>query len=211
MAFHVTVNNVPVPAVAINNVTYVEVIPSEQALGINFSITPWDKTDWGTPFEDVKGVIIDGNLYTPWYTLAQNIHAEHIPGGWNFDTVDNVITATPVLLQYDAVWFWANNGTIPFQLDTGAFEPYLNADTAAKLNVVNLGPAPSVGGVGGLVSDAYLGVIPYLTIGHQTFTNIPCVVSPSWNQTSLFGYRFFFDNKFSLYIDRNNFTLDIIK
>jgi len=212
MTFMATVNNVPVPTAIIHNVTYVEVAPSEKLLGINYALD--GGTMWGTPFEEVHGTMIGGNLYAPWYQLAQNIRAKHIPNGWEFDTVDNVLTAAPFILNNYGIYFWSDVGLpteTTWQLDTGAFEPLIGSQTATLMNLPNLGPADGVGGVGGLVSNAYFTAIPQLTIGGHVFTNVQAIVDPTWTLPNLFGYRFFEDNGYSLYVDKRNFTFNIIK
>lgn len=209
--FAVTVNNVPVQAYAVyaNHqwTTYVDAQTAMSLLGINVVLTG---NEVSAPFENVQGTVIDGIVCVPWNEIAVGVHAAHIPSGWNFYTVPGVIADTPMLLLGDAIYFGAKDGSAygNFQLDTGAYEPLINPETAALWDLPNLSPAP-IYGVGGAVSNAYNSMIPSLTIGNSTFINIPCVVDPAWQRPSLFGYKFFVDNQYGLYVDPNNFTIDI--
>lgn len=208
--FACTINNIPIPSVPIHNVTYVEAKAVAKAIGVNGVVSD---SYFGTPFEDVKGTFVDGDLYIPWYAIARNVKAHHIRNGWDFDVFDNVIAATPFSLTYAyQILFGVNSpgGMVPFQLDTGAFETYLQPSAASELHVVPDGKTYEVGGIGG-TETAWEGTIPQLAWGIQTFYNVPCVVSADWTGPNLFGWRMFQDNGYSLIIDRSNFTLDIAK
>jgi hypothetical protein len=83
----------------------------------------------------------------------------------------------------------------PFILDTGAFEMLLTSGVAAALHLPNLGPI-EIGGVGGAAA-AYRSRVT-VALGTHTFPDTPCVVDPSFPGPSLFGLRFFIDNRLAL-------------
>ncbi|MCF8565162.1 retroviral-like aspartic protease family protein [Alicyclobacillus tolerans] len=113
-------------------------------------------------------------------------------------------------IQNDAFYFTLNvNGTdVPGMImDTGAFELTFNGNVANQLGLPNLG-AIQIGGVGGSAS-AYQSVCN-LNIGGQTYSNVPCIVDPSFSGAGLFGLRFFVDNQLALALDTVNQVLLIL-
>ncbi|WEG11020.1 retropepsin-like aspartic protease [Pullulanibacillus sp. KACC 23026] len=91
-------------------------------------------------------------------------------------------------------------------LDTGAFELTFNEQVASALRLPNLG-AIQIGGVGGTV-QAYQSVCT-IQIGNETYSNVPCIVDPEFQEPGLFGLRFFVDNQLSLELNPNLETLTI--
>lgn len=69
-------------------------------------------------------------------------------------------------------------------LDTGAFELTFNGDVANALGLPNLG-AIQIGGVGG-TAEAYQSVCS-LQIGGQTYSDVPCIVDPNFQDAGLTG------------------------
>lgn len=113
-------------------------------------------------------------------------------------------------IQNDAFYFTLNvNGTdVPGMImDTGAFELTFNENVANQLGLPNLGTI-QIGGVGGSAS-AYQSVCN-LNIGGQTYSNVPCIVDPSFSGAGLFGLRFFADNQLALALDTVNQVLLIL-
>ena len=113
-------------------------------------------------------------------------------------------------IQNDAFYFTLNvNGTdVPGMImDTGAFELTFNGNVANQLGLPNLGTI-QIGGVGGSAS-AYQSVCN-LNIGGQTYSNVPCIVDPSFSGAGLFGLRFFVDNQLALALDTVNQVLLIL-
>lgn len=107
----------------------------------------------------------------------------------------------PGAIQNDAFLFTltVNGAEVPnLILDTGAFELTFNGDVANALGLPNLGDI-QIGGVGGTAA-AYQSVCD-ITIGDQTFSNVPCIVDPNFTDAGLFGLRFFIDNQLSLALD----------
>jgi predicted aspartyl protease len=120
------------------------------------------------------------------------------------------LAVIPGTIQNDAFYFTLNvNGTaVPNMImDTGAFELTFNANVANALGLPNLG-AIQIGGVGGSAS-AYQSVCN-LNIGGQTYSNVPCIVDPSFTDAGLFGLRFFVDNQLALLLDTVNQQLLIL-
>lgn len=110
----------------------------------------------------------------------------------------------------DAFYFTLNvNGTdVPGMImDTGAFELTFNSQVANALGLPNLGSI-QIGGVGGAAS-AYQSVCD-LNIDGQTYSNVPCIVDPSFSSAGLFGLRFFIDNQLALALDTVNQVLLIL-
>ncbi|QSO46343.1 retropepsin-like aspartic protease [Alicyclobacillus mengziensis] len=120
------------------------------------------------------------------------------------------LAVIPGSIQNDAFYFTLSvNGTdVPNMImDTGAFELTFNASVANALGLPNLG-AIQIGGVGGSAS-AYQSVCN-LNIGGQTYSNVPCIVDPSFTDAGLFGLRFFVDNQLALLLDPVNQQLLIL-
>jgi hypothetical protein len=95
----------------------------------------------------------------------------------------------------------------PFILDTGAFEMLLTAEVATALHLPKLGPI-EIGGVGGSAA-AYRSRVT-IVLGTHTFGDTPCVVDPSFPGPSLFGLRFFIDNRLALTLDPASARLTIL-
>lgn len=91
----------------------------------------------------------------------------------------------------------AGSGDVAFVLDTGAFELLLTQSDADALGLPNLGPL-QVAGVGGS-SSAYQSQVS-LSIGGSAFSNVPCVVDPTFNQ-NLFGARLLIDQGLAILVD----------
>lgn len=122
----------------------------------------------------------------------------------------NELASIPGIIQNDAFYFTVNvNGVdVPdMVMDTGAFELTFNGNVANALGLPNLGPI-QIGGVGG-TSSAYQSACN-LNIGGQTYSNIPCIVDPSFSLAGLFGLRFFVDNQLALALDTVNQQLLIL-
>lgn len=120
------------------------------------------------------------------------------------------LAAIPGSIQNDAFYFNldVNGQTVSNMiLDTGAFELTFSAQVAQSLGLPNLG-AIQIGGVGGTAS-AYRSECN-LVIGGQAFSNVPCIVDPSFSDPGLFGLRFFVDNQLSLALDTVNQQLLIL-
>lgn len=127
---------------------------------------------------------------------------------------DTMVVQFPLLPASDvsnAILFEAktvDGKPLTFQLDTGAFELMLNAADAKALDAPKLGDT-NVQGVGGQ-SQAYYSQVT-LEINGVGFGNVPCVVDPEFQGNSLFGYRFFIDNKYELLISQKHNTVTILK
>lgn len=87
--------------------------------------------------------------------------------------------------------------SVPFVLDTGAFEMLLTATEATAMGLPNLG-AIQVAGVGG-ASTAYNSQVSF-KLGDREFANVPCVVDTTFTQ-NLFGARLLIDNGLMLVVD----------
>ncbi|MCY0876139.1 MAG: retropepsin-like aspartic protease [Firmicutes bacterium] len=210
----VEINGEPSLGIVVGDVTYVI------WTALNLLGTPYEHTGYGMFTIDgqtVQGVVVDGNTYLPWGVLAPDIRAEKIDGGWNF--VTDVATSgsqnsQPIAVidgsvQQDAFYFTLTvNGTdVPDMImDTGAFELTFNAQVADALGLPNLG-AEEIGGVGGS-AQAYQSQCD-LTIGGHSFTNVPCIVDPSFTSNGLFGLRFYIDNQLQLQLNPIAQTLTI--
>jgi hypothetical protein len=93
----------------------------------------------------------------------------------------------------------------PFILDTGAYERALDAQTAAALNLPNLG-ATDVGGVGGQAQAFNTQVDVQLGPGGPVFKSVPAVAIEGFGQ-NLWGLRFAVDNRLKLTLDTVTATL----
>lgn len=122
---------------------------------------------------------------------------------------DHLVAQTAISVINDEVLFDAqvNGVDMTFQLDTGAMMPLISANDAKKLNLPNLGTI-EVAGVGG-TNQAYLSQMN-VTIGGVTFENVPCIVDPSYQYNSLFGYSFFADHQYDLLVSLKHHTLSIL-
>ncbi|MFB5190802.1 retropepsin-like aspartic protease [Alicyclobacillus fastidiosus] len=123
---------------------------------------------------------------------------------------DTVVATVPITTYQNAVLFNAQAGgsDVLLQLDTGAFEPLITKSLADALNLPNLG-AIQVEGVGG-EDSAYVSQIT-LSIGGTQFTDVPCIVDPSYSGVPLFGYGFFKDNGYDLLVSQKDSTMTILK
>lgn len=111
----------------------------------------------------------------------------------------------------DAVYFTITSMSgmeIQCQLDTGAFELMFTGAVANAIGLPNLRPI-TVSGVGGS-APSYESVASF-KIGDVPFTNVPCVVEPSFSGYPLFGYRFFVDNGYDLLVSQRHQTITIMK
>ncbi|MFX4302764.1 retroviral-like aspartic protease family protein [Alicyclobacillus tolerans] len=120
------------------------------------------------------------------------------------------IAVLPGSIQNDAFYFTLNvNGIdVPHMImDTGAFELTFNQQIANQLGLPNLGSL-QIGGIGGNAS-AYQSECN-LNIGGQSFSNVPCIVDPTFTDSGLFGLRFFVDNQLALALDTVNQLLLIL-
>lgn len=125
-------------------------------------------------------------------------------------TTYNELAVLSGTIQNDAFYFTVNvNGTdvADMIMDTGAFELTFNAQVANELGLPNLG-ALQIGGVGGSAS-AYQSVCN-LNIGGQIYSDVPCIVDPSFSSPGLFGLKFFVDNQLALALDTVNQQLLIL-
>lgn len=123
---------------------------------------------------------------------------------------DTVVANVPVSTFQNAIFFNAQGGgnDILFQLDTGAYEPLLSKQVAQVLGLRNLGNL-TVTGLGGN-DPAYYSQMT-LTLGGQTFDNIPCLVDERYSGTSLLGYGFFTGHGYDLLISQKNKMMTILK
>lgn len=125
---------------------------------------------------------------------------------------DHVVAQVPIKVLDNVILFDAQEPKtryhIEFQLDTGAYEPLINPADAQAMHLPNLGPIEIQGVTG--TSQAYMSEMS-VTIGGVTFRNIPCIVDPDFQDTSLFGYSFFSDNNYDLLVSLKYHTMTVLK
>jgi hypothetical protein len=125
---------------------------------------------------------------------------------------DQIVTQVPIKVFDNAIYFDAHdpktNHHIKFQLDTGAYESLINPDDAKAMHLPKLDTV-EIQGVGG-VSKAYESKMD-IAIGGVTFHNVPCIIDPDYQDTSLFGYNFFNDNNYDVLISLKHYTMTILK
>ncbi|GMA63521.1 retroviral-like aspartic protease family protein [Alicyclobacillus fastidiosus] len=93
-------------------------------------------------------------------------------------------------------------------LDTGAFEPTLNAKVASILKLPNLGPI-EISAVGGTV-QAYRSRCS-IRMWKHIYRDVPCIVHPALQEQALFGLRFFIDHDLNLTLNPKAATLAVRK
>lgn len=113
-------------------------------------------------------------------------------------------------VQNDAFLFPLTvNGTRvgPLILDTGAFELTFTEADARRLQLP-VQHTIYVGGVGGraIAHQSECQV----RLGRRVFQKVPCLIDPSLQGHSLFGLRFFIDNKFALSLNPGNGILRVL-
>lgn len=148
-----------------------------------------------------------GNLHTQGTSIT---FSNPVPTQPMVPVGDTVVANVPVSTFQNAIFFNAQGGgqDILFQLDTGAYEPLVSKQVAQVLGLRNLGNL-TVTGVGG--NDPAYNSQMTLTIGGQTFGNIPCLVDERYTGTPLLGYGFFTGHGYDLLISQKNQMMTILK